>query len=78
MRTYFRFGRIDTIAYEEGLMNASSESGRDERRKDHRHCRIIVRSEDLFSIEITIFSVQKLTLYLESHLSWLLNTLDRF
>ncbi len=27
------------------------ESGRDERRKDHRHCRNIVRLEDLFSIE---------------------------
>ncbi len=26
-----------------------------EKRKDHRHCRNIVRLEDLFSIEITIF-----------------------
>ena len=35
---HIRFDRIDTIALKERLMNASSESSRDERRKDHRPC----------------------------------------
>jgi hypothetical protein len=68
MRTYYRFGRIDTIACEkERLTNPLKvlESGRDERRKDdHRHCRIIEMGRPISSSNYN-FSVQniKKTIY---------------
>ena len=58
---HIRLGRIDTIACEERLTNPRVlESGRDERRKDHRHCRIIEIGRPIFDRNYN-FSVQKLT-----------------
>ena len=63
MRTYFRFGRIDTIALKRKVDEPLKvlESGRDERRKpDHRYCRIIEIGRPIFDRNYN-FSVQKLT-----------------
>ena len=54
------FRQDEPEACEERLMNASSESGRDERRKDHRHCRNIEIGRPIFDRKYN-FSVQKLT-----------------